>query len=102
MSTQDVANYIIKNLKKGYTLDSLRFSLISQGYTKITVENAIDIANKKLAEQLPEVKERPEITYKVIAESEELANINQEDDYQETETKLELTNKKGFFGKLFG
>ena len=45
MSNQDIADYIKKNLKKGYTLDSLRFSLISQGYSKISVENAISGAS---------------------------------------------------------
>ena len=103
MSTQQLAEHIIKNLKKGYTLDSLRYSLISQGYTKISVENAIDLANKKLAEQIPEVKERPEIIYKVVAEPEEIQTLKHEDDYEEPEPNLELTtNKKGFFSKLFG
>ena len=97
MSTQTLAEHIIKNLKKGYTLDSLRYSLISQGYTKISVENAILLANKRLAEELPEVKERPEIIYKVVAEPQEIKSIKQEDDYQE-----QTIQKKGFFSKLFG
>ena len=69
MSTQDIADYIKKNLKKGYTLDSLRFSLISQGYSKISVENAIDLANKQMAKEIPQIKERPEIIYKVVTET---------------------------------
>jgi hypothetical protein len=70
MSNQDIADYIKKNLKKGYTLDSLRFSLISQGYSKISVENAIDLANKQMAKEIPQIKERPEIIYKVVTEAE--------------------------------
>jgi hypothetical protein len=70
MSTQDIADYIKKNLKKGYTLDSLRYSLISQGYSKISVENAIDLANKQMAKEIPQIKERPEIIYKVVTEAE--------------------------------
>jgi len=58
--------YIEKNIKKGYTLDSLRFSLIKQGYSKISVENAIDFANKKLAQKIPPLKEKPSISYKVL------------------------------------
>jgi len=69
MSNQDIADYIKKNLKKGYTLDSLRFSLISQGYSKISVENAIDLANKQMAKEIPQIKERPEIIYKVVTET---------------------------------
>tara|TARA_B100000315_G_C14128912_1_gene385955 strand:- start:10 stop:261 length:252 start_codon:yes stop_codon:yes gene_type:complete len=69
MSNQDIADYIKKNLKKGYTLDSLRFSLISQGYSKISVENAIDLVNKQMAKEIPQIKERPEIIYKVVTET---------------------------------
>jgi phage tail protein X len=63
-----LADYIKKNLKKGYTLDALRFSLMNQGYTRISVDNAIDLANKQLAEEAPIMKERPQITYRIIEE----------------------------------
>lgn len=92
MVREQLAEYILKNLKKGYTLDSLKFSLINQGYTRITVENAIDIANKKLAEEIPVMKEKPQITYKVVEENYE----NKE------ETEDNSKNKKGFFSRLFG
>lgn len=62
---EQIADHIKKNLKKGYTIDALRFSLISQGYTRISVEKAIELANKKLAEELPLMREKPEIIYKV-------------------------------------
>jgi len=64
---QQLADYIEKNLNKGYTLDSLRFSLISQGYSQISVESAIERFNKKLAEKIPPIKEKPQITYRTIA-----------------------------------
>ena len=83
MSTQDIADYIKKNLKKGYTLDSLRYSLISQGYSRISVENAIDLANKQMAKEIPQIKERPEIIYKVV-----------------TETEIIKTEPKSFWKKL--
>ena len=66
--TTQLADYIKKNLAKGYNQDTLKFSLISQGYSKITVDNAIDKAHKTLAVTLPPVKEKPRITYKVINE----------------------------------
>ena len=91
MSNQDIADYIKKNLKKGYTLDSLRFSLISQGYSKISVENAIDLANKQMAKEIPQIKERPEIIYKVVTEESKDKSSNE----------VASTNKKGFFNKLF-
>ncbi len=93
MSNQDIADYIKKNLKKGYTLDSLRFSLISQGYSKISVENAIDLVNKQMAKEIPQIKERPEIIYKVVTENGELKD--------KSPNEIASTNKKGFFNKLF-
>ena len=74
---QQLADYIKKNLKKGYTMDSLKFSLISQGYTKISVESAIELANEQLASELPEIKEKPEIKYKII----EGAESNREENF---------------------
>ena len=96
MSTQDIADYIKKNLKKGYTLDSLRYSLISQGYSKISVENAIDLANKQMAKEIPQIKERPEIIYKVITKAEETKSLE-----NNPHKIIDSTTKKGFFNKLF-
>lgn len=90
--TQQLAEYIKKNLKKGYTLDSLRFSLLNQGYSKISIESAIEVVNKQIAEEIPPIEEKPEITYKVIADTHE--------DLQYV--KVSLENKKGFFKRLFG
>ncbi len=78
---QQLADYLKRNLAKGYTLDSLKFSLISQGYSRISVEKAIELANKQLAEKAPEMKEKPQITYKVIPEVD--------------------IKKEGFFRRLF-
>lgn len=65
---EQLSDYIKKNLRKGYTLDSLRFSLVSQGYTRISVENAIEHANKDLATEIPLMKEKPQITYRIVEE----------------------------------
>lgn len=82
-----LAKYILKNLKKGYTLDSLRFSLINQGYSKISVDNAIEVANKKLAETAPVMKEKPQISYKVV---------------DDKEVPVKVEKKKGWFRGVFG
>lgn len=66
---EQLANHIKKNLKKGYTLDALRFSLINQGYTRLSVEKAIELTNIQLAIELPKIKEKPEIIYKVFDEN---------------------------------
>jgi len=65
---QQLADYILKNLAKGYTLDSLRFSLTTQGYSRISVEKAIETANKQLAKTAPKMEEKPQITYKISPE----------------------------------
>jgi len=36
---QQLTDYIKKNLSKGYTEDTLKFSLISQGYSKISIDS---------------------------------------------------------------
>lgn len=44
-----LVDYIKKNLKKRYTEDSLRWALVSQGYTRSLVEDTIKQAHKELA-----------------------------------------------------
>ncbi len=61
-------NYFKKNLSKGYTPDSLRFALMSQGYSRTAVDSALEIANKELAEKAPVLKEKPIIKYEIIDE----------------------------------
>ncbi len=85
---QQLADYIMKNLSKGYTIDALKFSLINQGYSKISVDKAIEIANKRLASKIPLMKEKPQITYKIIDEENKPVHIS------------EIKTKKGFLGKI--
>ena len=94
MSVQQLAEYILKNIKKGYTIDALKFSLISQGYTRISVENAIDLANKELAKEIPIIKEKPRITYKPIGEEPGVK--------KEIKKFIDLGSKKSFWDRLFG
>lgn len=89
MLIEQLAEYIIKNLKKGYTLDALRFSLISQGYSRISIEKSIEIANKTMAREIPRIKEKPEISYKPL------------DDYKDS-FEIDIFSKiKRFFLDLF-
>jgi len=86
--TEKLADRILENLKKGYTLDSLKYSLIMQGHSRISVESAIQLANNKLAQETP-LKEKPQITYKLISDNEVIKISN-------------IPEKKGFFKWLFG
>lgn len=65
---------IKRNLSKGYKEESLRWALINQGYSRITVDRDIKRALKELEEEkkTSEVKEekteKPKITYQLYDE----------------------------------
>ena len=80
-----LTDYFKKNLKKGYTSDSLKWALIEQGYLRVQVERAIELATKELADEAPKLKEKPKITYEVIGEHNQPMEI-----------------KKPWWKKLFG
>ena len=63
-----LVDYFKKNLAKGYTVDSLKWALINQGYSRAAVDMAIQQANKELAEKAPVLKEKPVIKYEIIDE----------------------------------
>lgn len=77
---QELVEYIKKNLKKGYTKESLKWALISQGNSKLEVEKALKKVDEELAKEAPILKTKPEIRYEII------------------EPKLE---KKSFWKRLF-
>lgn len=86
---QQLANYVKKNLAKGYTLDSLRIALERQDYSKTAIERAIKLANEQLATKAPIMKEKPKITHKIITDKE-----------LKKEIKDDSGKEKGFLKKL--
>lgn len=56
-----LVKYLKKNLTKGYTLDSLKWALVSQGYSRTEVERAIRLTNEELAKEAPKIKDKPVI-----------------------------------------
>lgn len=58
--------YFKKNLRKGYTEESLRWALINQGYSRLIVEKTLSRANKELAEEAPLLKAKPVIKHEVF------------------------------------
>ncbi|OGJ19012.1 hypothetical protein A3K73_07720 [Candidatus Pacearchaeota archaeon RBG_13_36_9] len=64
---QQLADYIKRNLAKGYTLDSLRIALENQDYSKISIEQATGLAHKQLAAEAPKIQEKPVIKYQVVS-----------------------------------
>lgn len=82
-SISELVNYMKNNLKKGYTKESLKWALISQGYSRFEVEKAIKKADEELANQAPILKAKPEIKYELV------------------EPKI-YQEKKSFWKRLFG
>ncbi len=66
----ELTNYIKKNLKKGYTKDSLKWALINQGYSKLEVEKAIKRVDEELVNEAPILKTKPQIKYEIVEPSE--------------------------------
>ena len=65
---RNIIDYFKKNLKKGYTPDSLKFALINQGYPRTEILLALDKANQELAAEAPILKEKPRIIHEVLDE----------------------------------
>ena len=63
-----LVDYFKKNLNKGYTSESLKFALMSQGYPRTAITEAWDQANKELSVTVPKFREKPKIEYQVLDE----------------------------------
>ncbi len=80
----ELASYIRKNLKKGYTLDSLKTALLSQGHSQMEVSKAVKRAESDLAREAPVLETTPDITYEVL------------------EPEDAIVEKKSWWKRLFG
>lgn len=65
---RQIIDYFKKNLAKGYNSETLKWALVNQGYSRVVVEDAIEQANKELAEKAPVLKEKPVIKYEIVDE----------------------------------
>ena len=82
-----LVDYFKKNLKKGYTPDTLKYSLVSQGYSRPVIEDALAIANKELSVKAPVIKEKPIIRHQLIDEENNV---------------IEIERKKSWWKRVFG
>ncbi|MAG28269.1 hypothetical protein CMI47_22320 [Candidatus Pacearchaeota archaeon] len=71
----ELRNYIKKNLKKGYTSESLKYALLNQDYSRLEIEKALNQVNKELASKAPQLRTKPKIKYEIV-EPKELAQIH--------------------------
>jgi len=65
-----IVEYLKGNLKKGYTLESLKWALVDQGYSRTLIDLAIKEANLELSREVPVLREKPVITHEVVADEE--------------------------------
>ena len=63
---EELTDYIKRNLKKGYTKESLKWALLDQGNSRRELERAFKRVDKELAEKAPILKTKPVIKYEVI------------------------------------
>lgn len=65
---KNLIDYIKKNISKGYTVESLKWALVRQGYSRTDIQRAIEEAHKELAVSAPILKEKPIIKHEIIDE----------------------------------
>ena len=79
---QNLADYVKKNLRKGYTKESLKWALVNQGHSRLEVEKALRLVDAELASEAPILKTKPVITFEAFEPPAE--------------------EKKSFWSRLFG
>lgn len=77
----ELAEYVKRNLKRGYTKESLKWALVNQGHSRMEVDKAMRLVDASLASEAPILRTKPEISVEVIPMEEP---------------------KKSFWKKLFG
>ncbi len=62
----NLADYVKKNLGKGYTLESLKWALISQGHSRLEVDKAMKLAQGEMAREAPVLKTPPQPPQEIL------------------------------------
>ena len=62
----ELADYIKRNLRKGYTKDSLKWALVGQGHSRLEVEKAVKKVELELAREAPILNTKPSIKYELV------------------------------------
>jgi SOS response regulatory protein OraA/RecX len=65
---EELKEYFMKNIRKGYSEESLRQALLKQGYSKFEVLKALKKAQLELAETAPKLQEeKPIIRHEIVS-----------------------------------
>jgi hypothetical protein len=76
-----VIEYLKKNIKKGYPIETLRIALINQNYSRTLIDEAIKEVVNQMAKEVPIIKDKPLIEHEIIIE----------------DNKEKVIKEKGFF-----
>jgi len=71
-----VVDYLKKNMRKGYSQESLKWALVKQGYSRTIVDSAIREAGKEFSKETTVPKEKPVITHEIIDENDQPVLVN--------------------------
>jgi len=82
-SSDGLKEYIRRNMKKGYTRESLKWALVSQGYSRIEIEKALKEVDVQIARETPRSQKK-----------EEPVEMNA--------YEPEISGKRSFWSRLFG
>lgn len=82
---QELSEYIKKNLRKGYTKESLKWALINQGHSRMEIDKALRFVDAELASEAPVLRTKPVIKYELVGAD-----------------SVELPPKKSFWKRFFG
>ena len=63
----EIIEYLKKNSKKGYTMESLKWALVRQGHARAEVEKGIKKVELELAKEAPVLETKPKITYEQVS-----------------------------------
>ncbi len=63
---KQLVDYLKKNLRKGYTKESLKWALINQGHSRIEIDKAFQKLQEEMAKNAPVLKTKPDIKYEVV------------------------------------
>ena len=63
---EQLVNYVKKNLKRGYTKESLKWALVRQGYSKLEIEKALTIAEKEMSKEVPILGANPSMKQEIV------------------------------------
>ena len=74
LHVRKIADYIKRNIGKGYTTESLKWALINQRYSRFEVDKGMELATKEMADQAPKLSQKPIIKYEAMDGDEVIAS----------------------------